>query len=131
MEIPDDHRKYLDMDFELPAEFESVLERHDIYNIELYGCWLRALEQGIIQPFTEEQEPFLRVVTGTAEPHTDVQKSWLKYREACSSPLVCRQCAGKGYYTNPINGDRMTCTKCHGTGKIGLTPVKISVEGFY
>lgn len=47
------------------------------------------------------------------------------------NPNICGQCAGRGYYGDPKSLGRLTCSKCHGTGKPGLTACKVTVTGSY
>lgn len=131
MSIPEDHRKFLEMDFFLPRYLERKLDFDDICNIEMYGHWLAALERGEIKPLNSEQEHFLNVTKGSAEPITQIQKSWLKYKKIRLEPVICNQCAGKGYYSDPLTGDRLTCSKCHGAGRSGLINAQVTVTGSY
>jgi uncharacterized protein YifE (UPF0438 family) len=78
MRAPDDHRRFLSrrnflLDCSAPnftAEDRKLLTR--------YGHWLTALAGGEIQPFTAEQEHFLKVAKGSAEPVNDLERAWAK-----------------------------------------------------
>ncbi len=126
-----EHKKFLSMDYQVLKHFEPYLTEDDIFNVEIYGCWLNALERGVIEPFTEEQEKFIRMTKGEIQPENNLTISWIKYKKLLTQGVICNICAGKGHYSTPECGGRTTCKSCHGAGKIGLTKKQISVDGTY
>ncbi|APC10894.1 DUF413 domain-containing protein [Escherichia coli] len=125
------HKKYREMDFLLPAWLERQFSHQENMELELNGCWIRALEQGVLNPINIEHQHLLDVVTGKAEPSTLLEQTWLKYKKLSANGCPCEVCAGVGYYDNPKTGERETCYGCHGAGRVGCTPVQITVEGHY
>lgn len=125
------HKKYRDLDFLLPAWLEREFTHQENMEIELNGCWVQALEQGVFEPLTGEHRQLLAVIEGKAKPSTLLEHAWLKYKKLSAKGHRCDVCAGVGYYDNPKTGERETCCGCHGAGRIGCTPVKITVEGHY
>ncbi|WP_318839201.1 DUF413 domain-containing protein [Providencia sp. PROV161] len=99
--------------------------------LELNGCWIRALEQGVLNPINIEHQHLLDVVTGKAEPSTLLEQTWLKYKKLSANGCPCEVCPVSGITTTRKLGERETCYGCHGAGRVGCTPVQITVEGHY
>ena len=77
MGLPNDHAALLRQhDFVVPAN--SGLDERERLLLLRYGRWLEALSCGVIQALTSEQEHFVRVARGSAEPITDFERSWVK-----------------------------------------------------
>ncbi len=91
------------MDFLLPAWLERQFSHQENMELELNGCWIRALEQGVLNPINIEHQHLLDVVTGKAEPSTLLEQTWLKYKKLSANGCPCEVCAGVGYYDNPKN----------------------------
>lgn len=126
----DDHEKYLSQDFIISTALQRKLSIEDAINVEVYGCWLTALETGQIPPLNDEQRNFLEVASGKLEPQNEIQASWVRFKKLRGQKIICVRCLGKGYYTDDI-GLPETCPDCHGAGAEGLTRRKISAEGSY
>jgi uncharacterized protein YifE (UPF0438 family) len=45
------------------------------------GNWFTALVEGKISPVTDAQRHFIQVSNGTAEPTTDFEKLWWRYKQ--------------------------------------------------
>ncbi len=127
----EEHQKYRDMDFLLPAWLEKKFTHQENMELELNGSWIQALERGVLSPLTGDQRNLLEVVSGKAPPSTFLEHTWLKYKKFSANPPPCDVCAGMGYYYDPANGRRETCPDCHGAGRIGCTAVQVTVEGHY
>ncbi|MBQ0748079.1 MAG: DUF413 domain-containing protein [Marinobacter sp.] len=125
------HKKYRDMDFFLPVWLEKQFTHQESMELEINGCWIQALERGFVSPITDEHSKLLEVVRGNAQPSTLLEHAWIKYKKLSVNPPPCDVCAGMGYYYDPANGRRETCSGCHGAGRIGCTAVQITVEGHY
>jgi hypothetical protein len=77
MSLPDDHAALLRRhDFEIPAD--AALDDAERGLLSRYGRWMEALSAGAIRPLTPEQEQFVRVAHGEAEPQTDFERVWRK-----------------------------------------------------
>jgi uncharacterized protein YifE (UPF0438 family) len=46
-----------------------------------YGTWLRGLDEGTLQPTTDEQKRFVRVCRGEVEPGSLYERVWVKYQK--------------------------------------------------
>jgi uncharacterized protein YifE (UPF0438 family) len=87
----------------LPAEHTALLQRKgflvtpggDLTDQERdllakYGHWLEALAGGSLAPLTPEQEQFVQVARGAAEPRSPFEVAWIKHCRAAgqASPRV-------------------------------------------
>ncbi|MNF73892.1 hypothetical protein D3C85_937630 [compost metagenome] len=129
--IPADHAAYLKKDLVMVKALEQRFDFDEICNIEIYGHWLAALDRGDLKPLSAELESLLDLPKDGPKSLTAIKAAWDKYKTLRVVPIVCGQCAGKGHYSDPITGGRLTCSRCHGAGKIGFTKSKITVTGSY
>jgi len=80
MSTQNSHNYYLNKkDYLICQSILNKLDAEDVKNIKRYGYWLNALEQGKIEPFSKEQELFLKVCKGVISPQNDIQKSWVNF----------------------------------------------------
>jgi len=78
--IPAEHLKYLQR---RPFHFNchtEVFPADELRALEESGNWLEALVNGVIQPVTPDQEHFLQVDRGEAEPETVWERAWLRLK---------------------------------------------------
>ena len=76
--IPPDHQLYLRR---RPFAFRcatAIFPDDELQALTDYGNWLEALANGAIQPATAEQERFLRVDRGEAEPEALFERAWAR-----------------------------------------------------
>ena len=99
MKIPEEHRKLLRQKLDVDASGDSLasLEAEDI---EKFGAWLRGLESGKIQPYTENQKRFIEACEGKRIPTLPLEILWIKYRQVLKEAQrikrsVCEMCSRK------------------------------------
>jgi uncharacterized protein YifE (UPF0438 family) len=77
---PSDHLEYLRR---RPFAFRcepSVFPPEELEALAEYGNWLEALAGGAIQPVSPEQEHFLKVDRGEADPETLHERAWVRLK---------------------------------------------------
>lgn len=75
---PEDHLQYCFMggyDVELSDDYSPM----DKYLIRNLGKYWMAVATGVLQPFNQDQELFVKNVRGVEPPEDDVIKGWLKF----------------------------------------------------
>jgi uncharacterized protein YifE (UPF0438 family) len=84
MALPPDHAAALvRTGFPVPAGDWTPAER-DLLN--RFGHWMSALADGSLAPVTPDQERFVAVARGAAEPRSDHERVWAKWRQAAPAP---------------------------------------------
>ena len=79
-EVPPEHLEYLRrQSFALRCS-AAVFPADELEALAEYGNWLEALAAGAIRPVTAEQEHFLRVDRGEAEPETVCERAWVRLK---------------------------------------------------
>jgi uncharacterized protein YifE (UPF0438 family) len=58
----------------------AVFPHEEFKALQEYGNWLEALAAGTIKPVTAEQERFLRVDRGEADPETVCERAWVRLK---------------------------------------------------
>lgn len=87
MTLPPDHAAALDrVGFPVPPGGVWSDAERDL--LARYGHWMAALADGSLAPVTPEQEHFLGVTRGTAEPTTPFERAWVKCRKVDAMPKV-------------------------------------------
>lgn len=56
-----------------------IFSQEEIEILERYGHWFEALQNGIIPPFTEQQNELIKVGRFERTPITEYEKAWFKY----------------------------------------------------
>ena len=77
MKASEDHKKYLDQDFDVTPR--KLFDPEEIRILEQFGRWMLALMLREIRPETDAQARFLEVCEGKSEPETKFEKVWMKY----------------------------------------------------
>jgi uncharacterized protein YifE (UPF0438 family) len=84
MKMPPDHTAALTRTgFPVPAGDWTEAERE---LLDKFGHWLSGLADGSLSPVTPEQEQFVAVARGAAEPRTDFERAWMKWRQSAPVP---------------------------------------------
>ena len=79
-EVPSDHLAYMRRrPFSLGCS-AAVFPADELAVLEEYGHWLEALAVGAIRPVTPDQEHFLTVDRGEAEPQTVCERAWVRLK---------------------------------------------------
>ncbi len=82
MSIPLSHQEMLARsDFKLPIG-RSEINQEELKILAQYGCWMEALANGEIEPFTEAQVQFVKVARGRESPATQFERVWVKYAQS-------------------------------------------------
>ena len=68
-----------------PVAESNTLDEQERELLSRYGYWLEALAKGDLAPVTAEQEQFVEVAHGQAEPHSAFEIAWTKFRRADDS----------------------------------------------
>jgi len=74
---PEDHLQYCFMggNVELSNDY-SQMDKHIIHN---FGKYWMVVATGVLKPFYEDQELFVKIVRGEEPAEYDVVKGWLKF----------------------------------------------------
>lgn len=75
---PEEHLKYCFLggyEVELSVDY-SPMDKHIIHN---YGKYWMAVAKGVLKPFHEDQEEFVKIVRGEAPSEHDILKGWLRF----------------------------------------------------
>lgn len=78
--VPPDHLVYLRR---RPFAFgcsAAVFPPDELDALTEYGNWLEALAGGVIRPVTRDQEHFLKVDRGEADPKTACERAWVRLK---------------------------------------------------
>lgn len=77
---PPDHLEYLRRRPFAPCCSTEVFPPDELTALTEYGNWLEALAAGLIRPVTPEQEHFLAVDRGEADPVTVCERAWVRLK---------------------------------------------------
>ena len=69
-----------------PVPTSVALDDQERGLLARYGYWLEALASGAIAPMTPEQQQFVRVARGDAEPQSAFERVWVKCRRVAARP---------------------------------------------
>ena len=72
------HLNYRRLRFE-PDVPSELFDEEETEILRTYGYWLAALMRGRIEPETLAQEHFVEVCKGKVEPHTQIERVWVRY----------------------------------------------------
>jgi len=61
----------------------DIFDLDEKYLLRNYGHWMKALTDGTLTPFTEEQKLFVQVFSSKERPFTPEQVTWFKYITRC------------------------------------------------
>lgn len=81
--MPDDHKVLLGRgknEAFLSAQMRAFLSPEEVAFLNRYGFWLAGLESGTIQPTTTAQSHFVTVACKAADPETDSERLWCKFK---------------------------------------------------
>ena len=59
----------------------GIFSKEELDFLEQWGTWLDALANGVIEPFTKEQNEFVEVCRGERETVKVWEKAWFKLQE--------------------------------------------------
>lgn len=75
-----EHLAYIKEKGSFPLECNpAIFSEEELQFLRHYGHWCRALEQGILQPISTEQEQFIAMTKGVKEAETAHEKTWWRY----------------------------------------------------
>ena len=81
VDIPREHKEYLSKkDYHLGTG-TVAFQPDEAEKLERYGHWMEALASGTIEPFTREQERFVKVALGEMPPESEFEHLWLRLKE--------------------------------------------------
>jgi uncharacterized protein YifE (UPF0438 family) len=99
------HLQFLEESLVIFPEIAKLLGNEDASRIRKYGCWYDALDRGILPVLSEAQRHFVEAARGKAEPITEHELLWVKYKKLQAQALMHATSAGRysrahGYYGN-------------------------------
>ncbi len=80
MGIPTEHTKLIHRTG-FPVPVTTALDGQERGLLTRYGYWLEALASGAIAPITPDQQQFVRVACGDAEPRSAFEVAWVKFSQ--------------------------------------------------
>ncbi|MBC9911403.1 DUF413 domain-containing protein [Chitinophaga varians] len=75
-----------------------IFSNEEIDLLEKYGYWFEALTEGVLLPFSVEQEQFVEMAQMRKKPETRYEKLWFKYLKRKEIELK----KGAVLYTSPL-----------------------------
>lgn len=58
----------------------AIFSNEEIELLETYGHWFQAMTEGEIEPITELQKEFIKVVKKEKDPVSTYEQAWFKYQ---------------------------------------------------